>query len=68
MTPAEYEFAMERVDDVLDELFSLYPDRVSQAREKPQFRGWFKGKVMQKLSWSGSTEVIEVALNDRFRQ
>ncbi|HTF63553.1 MAG TPA: hypothetical protein VK638_12685 [Edaphobacter sp.] len=52
MTPAEYEWQCELAETEIRGLMREYPDKVIQARERPQLISWFVGKALKNL---GST-------------
>ena len=47
MTPSEYEWQCELAETELRGLMREHPDKVTQARERPQLIGWFVGQVMK---------------------
>jgi aspartyl-tRNA(Asn)/glutamyl-tRNA(Gln) amidotransferase subunit B len=49
MTPAEYEWQCELAETEIKGLMRENPDKVAQARERPQLIGWFVGQAAKNL-------------------
>lgn len=49
MTPSEYEWQCELAETELRGLMREHPDKVTQARERPQLIGWFVGQALKNL-------------------
>lgn len=53
MTPAEWEWQCEMIENEIEDLMRKHPDKVLQARQRPQLIGWFVGQAAKNL---GGTE------------
>lgn len=62
MTPAEWEWQCELAETEIRGLMREHPDKVMQARERPQLIGWFVGKAAKNLGGCdapGSRDLLE---------
>lgn len=53
------------IEKVVDEIVSANPDKVAQARAKPQALGWFVGQVMKSSGGKANPQAVNDLLKSR---
>ena len=66
MTPAEWEWQCELLETEIKGLMREYPDKASQARERPQLIGWFAGQAMKNLGGCADGDLANRLANELF--
>ena len=47
------------IEKIVDEIIAKNPDKVEQARAKPQLAGWFVGQVMKASSGKANPQAVD---------
>jgi aspartyl-tRNA(Asn)/glutamyl-tRNA(Gln) amidotransferase subunit B len=53
------------IEKVVDDIIAANPDKVAQAREKPQLMGWFVGQVMKSSGGKANPQVVNDLLKSK---
>jgi aspartyl-tRNA(Asn)/glutamyl-tRNA(Gln) amidotransferase subunit B len=53
------------IEKVVDDIIAANPDKVAQARAKPQLMGWFVGQVMKSSGGKANPQVVNDLLKDK---
>jgi aspartyl-tRNA(Asn)/glutamyl-tRNA(Gln) amidotransferase subunit B len=53
------------IEKVVDDIMSANPDKVAQARAKPQLIGWFVGQVMKASGGKASPQAVNEILKKK---
>jgi len=53
------------IEKVVDDIISANPDKVAQARAKPQLVGWFVGQVMKSSGGKANPQAVNDLLKDK---
>jgi aspartyl-tRNA(Asn)/glutamyl-tRNA(Gln) amidotransferase subunit B len=53
------------IEKVVDDIISANPDKVAQAKAKPQLVGWFVGQVMKSSGGKANPQAVNDLLKDR---
>jgi aspartyl-tRNA(Asn)/glutamyl-tRNA(Gln) amidotransferase subunit B len=53
------------IEKVVDDIISANPDKVAQARAKPQLIGWFVGQVMKSSGGKANPQVVNDLLKSK---
>src|SRR4051812_40360202 len=53
------------IEKVVDDIISTNPDKVAQARAKPQMVGWFVGQVMKSSGGKANPQAVNDLLKDK---
>ncbi|ODA68386.1 Aspartyl/glutamyl-tRNA(Asn/Gln) amidotransferase subunit B [Methyloligella halotolerans] len=53
------------IEAAVDEVIAANPDKVEQAKEKPQMIGWFVGQVMKATQGKASPQAVNALLKDK---
>lgn len=64
MTPAEYEWQCELAETEIKGLMREHPDRVTQARERPQLIDWFVGQAAKNLGGCDDRDMLDRLATD----
>jgi aspartyl-tRNA(Asn)/glutamyl-tRNA(Gln) amidotransferase subunit B len=53
------------IEKVVDDIISANPDKVAQAKAKPQMVGWFVGQVMKSSGGKANPQAVNDLLKDK---
>jgi aspartyl-tRNA(Asn)/glutamyl-tRNA(Gln) amidotransferase subunit B len=53
------------IEKVVDDIIAANPDKVAQARAKPQLMGWFVGQVMKSSGGKANPQVVNDLLKSK---
>jgi len=53
------------IEKVIDEIVAANPDKVAQAKAKPQLAGWFVGQVMKASGGKANPQAVNVLLKEK---
>jgi aspartyl-tRNA(Asn)/glutamyl-tRNA(Gln) amidotransferase subunit B len=56
---------MAAIEEVVDDIIAANPDKVAQARAKPQLIGWFVGQVMKSSGGKANPQSVNDLLKSK---
>ena len=57
--------SLRAIEKVVDDIIAANPDKVAQAKAKPQLVGWFVGQVMKSSGGKANPQAVNDLLKDK---